>query len=239
MSLLRENQMVYKLGKYKPSDKMSDLVCENYSTLLVMSRFGIALGFGERSIAEVCRDAEVDTATFLAVVNMMLYKGPLSDEECDNISVDAFMDYLHNSHTYYLKYRLPSIRAKLLAALGDGDIAVVIARFFDEYETEVRKHMSYEERTLLPYVRALLEGVKPADYDIDTFERQHDDVEEKMSDLKNILIKYYPAVDHNELNVVLFDIFAIEEDLAAHNFVENNLLIPIVKRLEHKIDVAR
>lgn len=231
--------MVYRLGKYKPSDKMSDLVCENYSTLLIMSRFGIALGFGDRTIEEVCKAADVDTATFLAVVNMMLDEEPLAENEYAEISVEAFMHYLHNSHDYYLDYRLPAIRAKLVAALDGSDVAVVITRFFDEYATEVRKHMSYEEHTLLPYVRALLNGDKPVDYDINTFERQHDDVEEKMTDLKNILIKYYRADDHNELNVVLFDIFSIEKDLASHNFVENNLLVPIVKQLESQIERAQ
>lgn len=39
---------MYKNGKYRETDKMSDLICENYPMVLVMSRFGIALGFGER-----------------------------------------------------------------------------------------------------------------------------------------------------------------------------------------------
>ena len=39
---------------------MSDLICENYPMVLVMSRFGIALGFGEKNIGEVCRQNGVD-----------------------------------------------------------------------------------------------------------------------------------------------------------------------------------
>ena len=38
---------MYKNGKYRETDKMSDLICENYPMVLVMSRFGIALGFGD------------------------------------------------------------------------------------------------------------------------------------------------------------------------------------------------
>ena len=45
---------MYKNGKYRETDKMSDLICENYPMVLVMSRFGIALGFGEKNIGEVC-----------------------------------------------------------------------------------------------------------------------------------------------------------------------------------------
>ena len=30
--------------KYRSTDKMSDLICDNYSLLMVMSRFGLSLG---------------------------------------------------------------------------------------------------------------------------------------------------------------------------------------------------
>ena len=39
---------MYKQGKYTETDKMSDLICENYPMVLVTSRFGIDLGFGEK-----------------------------------------------------------------------------------------------------------------------------------------------------------------------------------------------
>ena len=39
---------------YKPTDKMSDLICENYALLQVLSRFGVSLGFGDKSVQEVC-----------------------------------------------------------------------------------------------------------------------------------------------------------------------------------------
>ena len=39
---------MYKLGAYNQNNRMSDLVCDNYPVLLVMSRFGIALGFGDK-----------------------------------------------------------------------------------------------------------------------------------------------------------------------------------------------
>ena len=38
------------LQKYKPTDKMIDLISDNYSLLQVMSRFGLSLGFGDKPI---------------------------------------------------------------------------------------------------------------------------------------------------------------------------------------------
>ena len=40
--------------KYSGTDKMSDLICENYNLLLVMSRFGLSLGFGDQTVQQVC-----------------------------------------------------------------------------------------------------------------------------------------------------------------------------------------
>ena len=36
---------MYKNGMYRETDKMSDLICENYPMVLVMSRFGGCLYF--------------------------------------------------------------------------------------------------------------------------------------------------------------------------------------------------
>ena len=46
---------MYKTNNYVPTDKMSDLICGNYTLLQVMSRFGLSLGVGEATIEEVCR----------------------------------------------------------------------------------------------------------------------------------------------------------------------------------------
>ena len=40
---------------YTPTDKMSDIICDNYRLLQVMSRFDIPLGFGDASVEEVCQ----------------------------------------------------------------------------------------------------------------------------------------------------------------------------------------
>ena len=231
---------MYKLGAYNQDNRMSDLVCDNYPVLLVMSRFGIALGFGDKTIGQVCEEYEVHTGTFLAVVNLLLDEGEAEDYKGD-ISVGALLGYLHNSHDYFLNFRLPTIRRNLLGAIdcGEKDIAIAILRFFDEYVAEVQKHMRYEETTVFPYVTSLLRGVRVGEYSIAVFRKRHDQVEAKLTELKNILIKYYPASSTNELNGVLFDIFTCEQDLASHNYIEDYLFVPAIQELERKIEQAK
>ncbi|MDH6359027.1 hemerythrin domain-containing protein [Parabacteroides sp. PF5-9] len=231
---------MYKRGKYQETDRMSDLICENYTMLQMMSRFGIALGFGEKSIGEVCRQHAVDTCTFLTVVNFLTEENrePIPSEQINRcLSLDALMPYLHNAHDYFLKFRLPHLRRKLVEAISDcpEDIAFVIRKFFDEYAGEVDKHMSYEEKTVFPYVRGLLKGEKSDKYNITIFRKRHDQIEMKIVELKNILIKYYPGEASNLLNSVLFDIFATEEDLASHNQIEDYLFVPAILALEKQV----
>ena len=223
---------MYKSGGYGGDDRMCDLICDRYAVLQVMSRFGIALGFGDKSIAEVCADNQVDTATFLAVVNLLMNHG-LGEKLADGISVRALTDYLHNSHGYFLNFRLPAIRRKLIEAVdcAQNDVSFAILRFFDEYVAEVQRHMSYEEQRVFPYVEKLLAGERSADYSMEIFRRHHDQVDAKLGELKNIIIKYYPSGSTNELNGVLFDIFTCEQELASHNAVEDEILVPAVERL--------
>ncbi|HIY47215.1 MAG TPA: helix-turn-helix transcriptional regulator [Candidatus Alistipes faecigallinarum] len=224
---------MYGNGGYTGDDRMCDLVSDRFAVLQVMSRFGIALGFGDKTIAEVCGEHRVDTATFLAVVNKLLGLGFGTQTAVQELSVRALTDYLHNAHGYFLEFRLPAIRRKLIEAIdyAHNDVSFAIMRFFDEYVAEVQRHMDYEEQTVFPYVEGLLEGCASDSYSIDDFRRRHDQVDVKLRELKNIIIKYYPSGSTNELNGVLFDIFTCEEELASHNAVEDDLFIPAVERL--------
>ncbi len=222
---------MYKTGLYSSDEKMCDLVCDRYAVLQVMSRFGISLGFGDKTIAEVCEESKVDTQTFMAVVNLLLNKNVADPSK--EVSVRSLTDYLHNSHGYFLNFRLPAIRRKLIEAVdcAVNDVSFAIMRFFDEYVAEVTRHMNYEESTVFPYVNSLLEGKRPANYSMDIFRRHHDQIESRLRELKNIIIKYYPSGGTNELNGVLFDIFSCEEELASHNAVEDIIFVPAVERL--------
>ncbi|HNY24352.1 MAG TPA: hemerythrin domain-containing protein, partial [Bacteroidales bacterium] len=76
---------------------------------------------------------------------------------------------------------------------------------------------------------------KDPSYQIKAFCIQHDQVETRLSELKNIIIKYYPSGNTNEWNGVLFDLFSCSSDLASHNYIEDNLLVPVISQLEHNL----
>lgn len=226
------------LQKYKPGDKMIDLISDNYNLLQVMSRFGLSLGFGDKTVEEVCEMNGVHCPTFLTVVNFIVEGFSRMDENGENISIPALIDYLRQAHAYFLDFCLPGIRRKLIYAIdcSENEIAFLILKFFDEYTNEVRKHMEYEERTVFKYVGALLNNEPPRNYQISTFSKHHDQISEKLTELKNIIIKYCPSkINNNTLNAALFDIYSCEEGLDAHCRVEDYIFVPAILELERRV----
>ena len=144
------------------------------------------------------------------------------------------LGYLKQSHKYFLEFALPEIRKKLsLAIAGEGnELSDLVLRFFDDYMGEVRRHMEYEEQEVFPFVESLVEGRAVDAGSISTFSEHHDPVDEKLNELKNIIIKYYPSDGcNNQLNAALFDIFSCEQELKSHCKIEDYLFVPAVKNL--------
>jgi regulator of cell morphogenesis and NO signaling len=227
----------YKSYKYKPSGSMSVLISGNCHALPVLTRFGIALGFGDKSISEVCRDNGVDVDTFIAVINLTERDGGMDDALNPRVSIDSLIDYLYNSHRFFLKFRLPEMRRKLVAALNDGDddLNLAVTGYFDNFVSALKKHTQNEDRKVFPYVKALLNGERPGKQTV-ILGKQHERIQSSLTEFKNVLIKYYPSEKANEINGFLFDVFNCERDLASHNAVEEFLFKPAIEELESKLN---
>ncbi len=223
---------VYK-RTFSPDDALIDLVNEDVDIIPILSRFSIPLGFGNKTINEVCHEAGISTEVFLLVVNFML-SGEQASANATRETASGIVDFLHNSHEYFLSYKFPHIRANLTSALDSTheDINPVIVNFFDDYVSQVRLHFNYEENTVWPYIRNLIAGESSSGYNIGVFQANHDEINEKLSDLKNIIMRYYHTSQPNKMYDVLVDIFNCEEDLNIHTLIENEVLIPMVKSIE-------
>lgn len=225
------------LHPYNAQCRMSDLLCNHYDLLLVIMRFGVPLGFGDDTIEEVCTKNQVHCPTMLSVINLLTDSDQVpSEEDLQQISTDALVDYLQRSHHYFIDYKLPMVRQQLSLAIQNEKLSIVplIFHFFDEYVGEVHKHMGYEDKVVFPYVKALSLQENLGDYRIDIFNKRHDKIETKITELKNILIKYYPDGTGYALASVLHEIFETEQDLSLHNYIENNLFIPLIQSLEQR-----
>ena len=95
--------------------------------------------------------------------------------------------------------------------------------------------MDYEEKTVFKYVDSLIKELLPKTIDQYIFQASRSG-RGKLTELKNIIIKYCPAkTNENLLNAALFDIYACEAGLESHCKVEDYIFVPAILNLERRI----
>ena len=201
---------------YESNDKMYTLMSSGHQLLQIISRFGIALGVGEKTIEEVCREYGLDTDTILAVINHDTHA---------KVDIPTLMIYVRNAHSYFLEFQMPRIKQELIAAISHlkmeelrdartRSIPLLIIQFFDRYVEEVRKHIQLEERQ-----------------DFHQHATADESMTHQLSELKQLITKYFPGNGENSmLYAALTDIFEIEAELALHCSIEDDILLPALKR---------
>ena len=222
---------------YEAGDKMISVIRDNYEILQSLGSFGINLGFGDKTVSEVCADEGVDAYTFLAIVNFTI-NGYREEDDFDKLSVPTLLHYLKASHEYFLDYEIPFIKKELENALDKNDnLARLIMKLYDTYSRSVYNHMSYEEKTVFPYVDGLLNNNPIEKYNIETFSKHHTQIDLQLKELKDIIIRYLPSdgLHNNQLTATLYDIHSCEDWLDKHALVEEEIFIPVIKKLENRL----
>ena len=224
---------------------MSDLVHRNINLLPVLNRFGISLGFQDKSVEDVCKDQHIDMNFFLAIINAFHQHEYFPEDELQSFSSTLIVDYLRKSHQDFINVSLPNIETLLinLVESSRSDDLKIIQTFYNKYKEELLEHINDEEENAFPYVlelqRAYDKNIKPlpkkiANYSIQSFEKEHTNVDEKLFDLKNIIIKFLePKYNQIDCNEFLFKLFQFESDLTDHARIEDKILVPKVMKIEN------
>ena len=224
---------------FSSESRLSDLITAHPALLSMLTRLGISLGFGDRSIADVCEASGVDTDFFLLICNVYTFNNYVpSTAAILGTDMTGLVPYLEKSHSYYVDKRLPHIERHLdaIASKLGGRIGQVFISFFKEYSQEVEEHFGHEERQVFPHIRALMAGQRDTSYKIDDVLQSHSDIEGKLNDLLNIVFKYVPPrVDDDNVLDVVYDILRLSEDLKKHTFIEEKIMVPLVKHLEKAV----
>lgn len=231
--------------------KMADVIHRDYSTLSVLNRFGIELGFGDQSVEEVCRQYKVDLDFFLEIINAFVDKDYFPKKHLQTFSIQLINDYLKKTHDYYHQVKVPEIEF-LMEKMVDNCYSqksnlTLLKKFFNDYKQELLNHTQREDDVVFPYTLAIEKAYNSdpinedtiqlmETYSIDVFENEHDNIEEKLFDLKNIIIKYLPQPKDFEIcNKLLSELFTLERDLNDHARIEDKVLVPKVREMERII----
>lgn len=230
------------------SMKMADVIQLNHMLIPVIHRFGINLGFGDKTVEEICCNQEVDLNFFLELVNAYHDKDYFPKDELQATPLHAIVGYLKKTHSSYLEEKLVDIETLInqLSSEKDEDqkYITLIKNFFEGYRTELTEHILREEEVVYPYVLTVEQVVNQQfisepnrellnSYSIQVFEEEHDDIQEKLLDLTTIMIKYLtPPNNICIYHKIIQRLFKLEEDINYHSRIEEKVLIPKVKLLE-------
>jgi len=237
---------------FNPKSRMADIIHADYQLIPVIGRFGIEFGFGNKTIEDVCKEKEINVWFVLEIINSYHDSNYFPKKSLQSFPAKLIIDYLSNTHDYYLRVKIPEIQdyidnMELKVKAENHKNIVLLNGFFNEYKEELRLHLEKEEKYVFPYILDIENAIRKKDISedlynkilnnsIENYERNHEDAEVKLNDLKNLVIKFMPPVLCRELcQNLLIEIFRLESDLANHANIEDKVLIPKIKLLEKKL----
>ncbi len=230
--------------------KMADVIIQNHHLLSVINRFGIQLGFGEKSVDSVCKAHNINTDFFLDMINSFNDPNFYPKQKLKSYPLSLIIDYLYKTHDFYINIKVPEINVLIekLQQSSSGETAkavTLIHKFFNEYANQLTKHIAFEEKSVYPYIIELekvheqndaaiiKEFILNNEFIIKDYATQHDNIEEKLYDIKNLIIKYISPKENFSLCFkILGQIAHLEEDIKDHSEMENKIIVPQVAIME-------
>lgn len=221
---------------FSPQMKLANIIAANHNIILLLPRFGIPLGFGEKSIREVCAAAGVPVDFMLLVCNLYTFDDYLpSMEEVSKIDMQPLVPYLMASHNYYTRERLPHIESHIahIAERMDERTGLIFKQFYADFRREITAHFQSEEEHEFPRLIALQQSRRPKGGVKKASSKSHAALVDTLNDLTQIVYKYLPGnVMPEETMELVFDILQLSTDIQKHALIEEKILEPYVAFLE-------
>lgn len=246
------HDLINKNMPFTPTMRMADLIHTDYHLIPIIGHFDIDYGFGNKTVKEVCDANGINVWFFLEIINSFHNSQYFPSEELQNFNTSLIIQYLSNTHRFYLGVKIPEIEEYIaemerqLTKEGSRNVKLLHG-FFTNYKEELEHHFQSEEDMVFPYVMALEAAADNGDLEeelfaaIETdpvikFERNHSNLESNLSDLKNLIIRHLPPLVCREVcQKLLTELYSLEEDLERHTHIEEKVLVPKVRHLEQLI----
>jgi regulator of cell morphogenesis and NO signaling len=241
---------------FSSDEKMADAIHRNYLLIPVINRFGIRLGFGDKSIRTVCAEHSIDSEFFLTIINTYSNENYFPELKLQTFNFVSIIQYLRKTHHYYAEVQLPLIESILKQMIEQrkepSNKLQIVSNFYNEFKTELLSHLRHEENVTFPYYEKLYQnwqliqntqGLIPSQTGktMKVEDKEHHLLDEKLFDLKNILIKYLPTADVSDFhcNSVISELFRLERDMKDHNRIEEKVLEPMAADIERFLKTAK
>lgn len=225
-----------------PGMKVSEIILENPSLLLLLEHFELNFPFHDKTIIDLCNENNISIDVFISFANLYNGFSPAGNFSFAKEDIHSIILYLKNSHNYYENEKYPEIKNYIeqLYKVNSLPEIKLIGKFFDEYFEEVKEHMAYENIVAFPYFYSLL-GVGDSNkettaFSVKDYRDHHSDIESKLNDLRELLLKHIPVKNDRVLRrKIITSLFEVEYDLNIHSTIEETILIPLISKLEKSL----
>lgn len=221
------------------SKTLAEIVTENHEAATVFEKHGLDFCCkGKRSLQTACNEKNLPAQIVAGELEQVLTKED-SSAELSKLSLSQLVDYIINTHHFYVKQQMPQIYLwleRVSSKHGERHNELYkIFECFSELKSEMEMHMRKEELILFPRIKELDE---PADRcgggcginiqaPINVMEDEHEQAGNLMEEIRTYSSNYMAPTDACTTYRLSFAALqAFEKDLHRHVHLENNILFP-------------
>ncbi len=175
-----------------PSTRLADVIIEQPQVLPVLNRFGIRLGVGRDTIAQICENHALDTRFVLTILNTYLNDEYFPERHLLEFDIAQIVKYLRLTLEYYSTIQVPNIErhfSSFVARSGSHNNLDVFSQMWESVKADLQAFIDHDLRLWYDHIDALLDH-RPMPAAGNGFEVKlnGDGVEELLSDLINMLV---------------------------------------------------
>lgn len=209
---------------YTADSRLADIIYSDFTAIPMLGRFGITLGVGDGTIADVCFAKGIDLDFFLALINA--YLGNSDSLPLSLFEVKYLADFLDLTDAYYTSAALPNIERHFRALSGrSGDACAennlqLLWGFFMELKREIGSRAGSDKVNFSQVVRiAETEASLVRAAELLAGNRETDEsIEDKVEDLRSFFIVHLQGTyDQNLCMAVVTSLAVLENDIRRTN----------------------
>lgn len=233
---------------------VADIVKSDYRTADIFRKYGIEYCCGGKfPLRTACEMKGVDSIKVYEELDMVTREiqvsGLVDFSEC---TIDFLTEYIVNIHHHYLRKALPQLQDHI-SRFADGhrkkfEYLDEVQRIVNHLSQYMTNHLQEEEEIIFPYIRQIAHAYsseeayasllvrtlrKPVE---DIMHHEHSTVFKSMRRLRELTNNYKtPEVSCISHSVTFNKMKEVDNDLAQHMHLENNILFPKAIAMEKEL----
>ncbi len=220
-------------------------------TGLILQRYDPTLAHHLVYTYDELRAFGIQPGFLMALLEVFEDRAAFKPAKFEDFSLAEIVGYIQKTHTYYINKKLPEIEQSIhllgKAYSSTHPLLLLLHTFYTAYTRHLTKHIEMEERDLLPYIIELEKASKNKNERIDghaisisSFIDHHHDTEKDLEEVRTAILHYTPPVDQQtRYRILLSQLQVLENDLAVHALIEDEVLLPRALALEKSRDLLR